>query len=71
MIGVFKFDTIVSLQYYFVYEKTVISEYVRATDDDVKANLGKLEKGTYKVIVTAYSPYTKKGETISTRITVN
>ena len=54
-----------------VFEKTVISEYVRATDDDVKANLGKLEKGTYKVIVTAYSPYTKKGETISTRITVN
>ncbi len=53
-----------------VFEKTVISEYVRATDDDVKVNLGKLEKGTYKVIVTAYSPYTKKGETISTRITV-
>ena len=54
-----------------VFEKTVISEYVRATDDDVTVNLGKLEKGTYKVIVTAYSPYTKKGETISTRITVN
>lgn len=54
-----------------VFEKTVISEYVRATDDDVIVNLGKLEKGTYKVIVTAYSPYTKKGETISTRITVN
>ena len=53
-----------------VFEKTVISEYVRATDDDVTVNLGKLEKGTYKVIVTAYSPYTKKGETISTRITV-
>lgn len=54
-----------------VFEKTVISEYVRATDDDVTVNLGKLEKGTYKVIVTAYSPYTKKGETISTRINVN
>ena len=54
-----------------VFEKTVISEYVRATDDDVTVNLGKLEKGTYKVIVTAYSPYTKKGETISTRVNVN
>lgn len=53
-----------------VFEKTVISEYVRATDDDVKVNLGELEKGTYKVTVTAYSPYTKKGETLSTRITV-
>lgn len=54
-----------------VFEKTVISEYVRATDDDVTVNLGKLEKDTYKVIVTAYSPYTKKGETISTRVNVN
>ena len=53
-----------------VFEKTVISEYVRATDDDVKVNLGELEKGTYKATVTAYSPYTKKGETLSTRITV-
>ena len=53
-----------------IFEKTVISEYVRATDDDVKVNLGELEKGTYKVTVTAYSPYTKKGETLSTRITV-
>ena len=53
-----------------VFEKTVISEYVRATDDDVKVNLGELEKDNYKVTVTAYSPYTKKGDTISTRITV-
>ena len=53
-----------------VFEKTVISEYVRATDDDVKVNIGELEKGTYKATVTAYSPYTKKGETLSTRITV-
>ncbi len=53
-----------------VFEKTVVSEYVRATDDYVKVNLGELEKDNYKVTVTAYSPYTKKGETISTRITV-
>ena len=53
-----------------MFEKTVVSEYVRATDDDVKVNLGELEKDNYKVTVTAYSPYTKKGETISTRITV-
>ncbi|MBO5857435.1 MAG: metallophosphoesterase, partial [Clostridia bacterium] len=43
-----------------VFEKTVISEYVRATDDDVKVNLGKLEKGDYKVKVNSYSPYAKK-----------
>ena len=53
-----------------VFEKTVISEYVRATDDDVTVNLGKLEKGDYKVKTTAYSPYTKKGSTLENKITV-
>ncbi len=53
-----------------VYEKTVISEYVRATDDDVTVNLGKLEKGDYTVKTTAYSPYTKNGETLKNKITV-
>ncbi|MBE6748079.1 MAG: hypothetical protein E7557_02495 [Ruminococcaceae bacterium] len=53
-----------------VFEKTVISEYVRATNDDVTVNLGKLEKGDYTVNITAYSPYTQKGGTIKNTITV-
>lgn len=53
-----------------VYEKTVISEYVRATNDDVKVNVGKLEKGEYTVKVISYSPYAKKGETIKNTITI-
>ncbi len=53
-----------------VFEKTVISEYVRATDDDVKVNLGKLEKGDYKVKVNSYTPYAKKGQVLKNTITV-
>lgn len=53
-----------------VYEQTVISEYVRATDDDVSVNLGQLEAGEYKVKIVAYSPYAKKGETIKQTIIV-
>ncbi|MBR5246470.1 MAG: metallophosphoesterase [Clostridia bacterium] len=53
-----------------VYEKTVISEYVRATDDDVTVNLGQLSSGDYKVKITAYSPYAKQGETIKQTINV-
>ncbi len=53
-----------------VYEKTVISEYVRATDDDVTVNLGQLETGNYTVRVIAYSPYAKKGGTLKNDITV-
>ena len=53
-----------------VYESTVISEYVRATDDDVKVVLGKLESGNYTVKVTAYSPYAMQGGTLQNTITV-
>ena len=53
-----------------VYEKTVISEYVRATDNDVTVNLGQLSSGDYKVKITAYSPYAKQGETIKQTINV-
>lgn len=53
-----------------VYSGTVISEYVRATDDDVSVNLGQLSGGEYKVKVVAYSPYAKKGEKIKQTITV-
>lgn len=53
-----------------VYEKTVISEYVRATDDDVTVNLGKLENGSYTVKVTSYSPYALQGGTLNNKITV-
>lgn len=47
-----------------VYEDTVISEYVRATDNDVSVNLGQLSSGKYKVVIVAFSPYAKQGETI-------
>ena len=53
-----------------VYENTVISEYVRATNDDVKVNLGILENGEYTVKVTAYSPYSTQGETLKNNVTV-
>ena len=53
-----------------VYEKTVISEYVRATDDDVKVNIGQVSSGKYRVIITAYSPYAKTGETLIKTIEV-
>ena len=53
-----------------VYSGTVISEYVRATDDDVTVNLGQLSSGEYKVKIVAYSPYAKKGEKLKQTITV-
>ncbi len=53
-----------------VYEDTVISEYVRATDNDMSVNIGQLSSGEYKVKIVAYSPYAKKGETIKQTITV-
>ena len=57
-------------KYKTVFEKTVISEYVRATDDDVSVNIGNLPAGTYTVTVNSYSPYALKGEQIKTTITV-
>ena len=53
-----------------VYDQTVISEYVRATEDDVSVNLGQLLSGEYKVRIVAYSPYAKEGQTIIQRINV-
>lgn len=53
-----------------VYEKTVISEYVRATNEDVKVNLGNLTAGEYTVKVKAYSPYAKAGGQLRNSITV-
>ncbi len=47
-----------------VYEKTVISEAVRATDDNVSVNIGQLLSGEYKVRIVAYSPFAKEGERI-------
>lgn len=52
------------------YAETVISEYVRATDDDVSVNIGQLEAGEYKVKIVSYSPYAKKGEKIVQTIVV-
>lgn len=51
-----------------VFEKTVISEYVRATNDAVKVNIGTLQKGNYSVKVTAYSPYALKGQVLKNTI---
>lgn len=53
-----------------VYENTVISEYVRATNDDNQVNLGVLEKGDYTVKVMSYSPYSLQGETLKNTIIV-
>ena len=52
-----------------VYEKTVISEYVRATDDVVSVNIGQLLSGEYRVKIVSYSPYAKQGETLIQNIT--
>ena len=53
-----------------VYEQTVISEYVRATDADMSVNIGNLAQGEYTVKVESYSPYAKKGEQLKNTITV-
>ena len=62
--------TVTNEKYKTVFETTVISEYVRATDDDVKVNIGNLDGGNYKVKVTAYSPYAAQGETLKQTRTV-
>lgn len=62
--------TVTSEKQKTVFEATVISEYVRATDDDVNVIIGTLEKGNYTVKVTAYSPYAAQGETLQNTITV-
>ena len=54
-----------------IYENTVISEYVRATDDDVTVSLGALAAGEYKVTVNAYSPYAKHGGQLKSTVTIN
>ena len=53
-----------------VYEKSVISEYVRATDDEVTVNIGQISNGEYKVKIVAYSPYAKAGQTLIQNINV-
>ncbi len=53
-----------------VYAKTVISDYVRATDNVMTVNAGKLSAGEYSVSVAAYSPYAKKGSILKEKISV-
>ena len=53
-----------------IFEKTVISEYVRATNEDVKVNIGKIESGEYTVKIDAYSPYAKQGEQLKNTIII-
>ncbi len=54
-----------------IWQNTVISDYVRATGDVTNANIGKLKAGSYTAIVTAYSPYAKKGDTLKHTFTVS
>lgn len=62
--------TVTDSKYKTVFEKTVISEYVRATDDAVTVNLGNIAAGNYTVKVASYSPYAKSGEVLKNTITV-
>lgn len=48
---------------------TVISDYVRASSFGTKVDIGSLEKGTYKVKITAYSPYAKRGDRLVSSFT--
>ena len=53
-----------------IFEQTVISEYVRATNEDVQVNIGALEKGEYSVKITACSPYSLSGQVLKGSITI-
>ena len=53
-----------------VFAKTVISDYVRSTDNAVCVNAGKLPSGEYTVQVNSFSPYAKKGEKLIKKISV-
>ncbi len=53
-----------------VFEKTVISDYVRAKGNTVYANIGKLDSGEYLVRITAYSPYAKRGDKLIKTVTI-
>ncbi|MBQ3150562.1 MAG: metallophosphoesterase [Clostridia bacterium] len=54
-----------------VFEKTVISDYVRAVSDGMSVNVGSIEKGEYAVKIVPYSPYAKKGSTIKGTIEIS
>jgi len=53
-----------------VFAKTVISDYVRSTQNDVCVNVGKLPSGEYTVKINSYSPYAKKGEKLIKKVLV-
>ena len=53
-----------------VWQKTVISDYVRAVGDLTTVNVGKL-KGSYAVKITAYSPYSKKGDAVTASVIIS
>lgn len=53
-----------------VYAQSVLSEYVHAVNDGMTVNLGKLEKGEYKVIVSAVSPYAKVSKPLTGAIEI-
>ncbi len=45
-----------------VFDKTVVSEYTRAERLKMNVNVGKLESGAYRVIITPRSPFAKLGK---------
>ncbi len=53
-----------------IFANTVISDYVRATKNDVCVNVGNLQSGEYTVKINAYSPYAKKGEKLIKKVLV-
>lgn len=53
-----------------VYQSTVLSDYVRAKGNVTKAEAGSMAAGTYTVKVTAYSPYAKKGGSLTKTVTL-
>ena len=62
--------TVIDKDKKYIFAKTVISDYVRANENDVIVNLGKLNGGEYTVKITAYSPYAKNGGKLTGKISV-
>ncbi|MBQ7117004.1 MAG: hypothetical protein IJN88_02210, partial [Clostridia bacterium] len=53
-----------------VFCSSVISEYVSAVDDGAEVNIGKQEKGEYRVKIAPVSPYAKVGQAIEGNVEI-
>jgi predicted phage tail protein len=47
-----------------VENRVVLSDYTRATDFEKTVNFGNLSEGQYTVRIRAFSPYSKRGDTL-------